>query len=70
MKISQIDETRLSRVMCIPSWLTCNGSYELLSVKKLAHEVLTHEVVYANNKNESLLAETAHLTLNINSWSN
>ena len=47
-----------------------NSSYELLSRKKLAHEVLTQEVVYAKNRNELLLAETAHLTLNISGWSN
>ena len=38
--------------------------------KKLAHEVFTQEVIYAENKNESLLAEAVYLTLNINGWSN
>ena len=47
-----------------------NPSYELLSRKKLTHEVLTQEVIYAENKNESLLAEAVYLTLNINGWSN
>ncbi|CAF1481698.1 unnamed protein product [Rotaria sordida] len=42
-----------------------NPSYDLPNRKKLAHEVLTQEVVYVENKNESLLAEAAHLTLNI-----
>ena len=36
----------------------------------MVHEVFTQEVVYAKNRNELLLAETAHLTLNINGWSN
>ena len=36
----------------------------------MAHEVFTQEVVYAKNRNELMLAETAHLTLNINGWSN
>ena len=49
--------------------LKLNSSYELLSRKKMAHEACTQEVVYAKNRNELLLAETAHLTLNINGWS-
>ena len=47
-----------------------NPSYELLSRKKVAHEVLTQEVIYEENKKESLPAEAAYLTLNINGWSN
>ncbi|CAF3662746.1 unnamed protein product [Rotaria sp. Silwood1] len=46
-----------------------NPSYDLPNRKKLAHELLTQEVVYVENKNESLLAEAAHLTLNIDGWS-
>jgi len=46
-----------------------NPSYDPPNRKKLAHEVLTQEVVYVENKNESLLAEAAHLTLNIDGWS-
>jgi hypothetical protein len=46
-----------------------NPSYDLPGRKKLAHEVLTQEVVYVEIKNESLLAEAAHLTLNIDGWS-
>ncbi|CAF2133421.1 unnamed protein product [Rotaria magnacalcarata] len=37
--------------------------------KKLAHEILTQEVVNVDNQNESLLVEAAHLTLNIDGWS-
>ncbi len=44
-------------------------SYDLPGRKKLAGEVLTQEVLYVENKNESLLAEAAHLTLNIDGWS-
>ena len=47
-----------------------NPFYELLSRKKLAHEVFSQEVIYAENKNESLLAKAVYLTLNINGWSN
>ena len=36
----------------------------------MAHEVSTQEVVYAENKHESLLAEAVYLTWNINGWSN
>ena len=36
----------------------------------MVHEVLTQEVIYAENKSESLLAEAVYLTLNINGWSN
>ena len=46
-----------------------NPSYDPPNRKKLAHDVLTQEVVYVENKNESLLAEAAHLTLNIDGWS-
>jgi hypothetical protein len=46
-----------------------NPSYDLPGRKKLAHEVLTQEMVYVENKNESLLAEAAHLTLNLDGWS-
>jgi hypothetical protein len=46
-----------------------NPSYDLPDRKKLAKEVLTQEVVYVENKNESLIAEAAHLTLNIDGWS-
>ena len=40
-------------------------SYDLPGRKKLAYEILTQEVVNVENQNESLLAEAAHLTLNI-----
>ncbi|CAF5028701.1 unnamed protein product, partial [Rotaria sp. Silwood1] len=46
-----------------------NPSYVLPGRKKLAREVLTEEMVYVENKNESLLVEAAHLTLNIDGWS-
>ena len=44
-------------------------SYDLPGRKKLAYEILTQEVVNVENQNESLLAEAAHLTLNIDGWS-
>lgn len=46
-----------------------NPSYELPGRKKLANEILTQEVVHVENEYESLLAEAAHLTLNIDGWS-
>ena len=46
-----------------------NPSYDLPGRKKVAHEILTQELVYVENKNESLMAEAAHLTLNLDGWS-
>lgn len=46
-----------------------NPSYVLPTRKKLANEILTEEMVFVERKNESLLAEAAHLTLNIDGWS-
>ncbi|CAF2732185.1 unnamed protein product [Rotaria sp. Silwood2] len=46
-----------------------NSSYDVPSRKKLAHEILTQEVLYLEDKNESLLAEAAHLPVNIDGWS-
>lgn len=47
-----------------------NPSYDLpVRKNKLASEILTQEVFYVENKNESLLPEATHLTLNIDGWS-
>ncbi|CAF0838120.1 unnamed protein product, partial [Didymodactylos carnosus] len=46
-----------------------NPSYDLPDRKKLAHEILIQELVHVEHKNETLIAEAAHLTLNIDEWS-
>lgn len=45
-----------------------NPSYVLPGRKKLANEILTEEMALVESKNESLLGEAAHLTLNIDGW--
>ncbi|CAF1333103.1 unnamed protein product [Adineta ricciae] len=46
-----------------------NPSYDLPGRKKITQETLTQELAYVESQNESLLSEAAHLTLNIDGWS-